>query len=121
MTPNRIEIDGVWYVREDNTNTNSPKIDITCFKGMVYETDKYCWEATIIEKEDGTYYDDIDIKFTDKRFKPWKEKHWDSVAWMIGVCENNPSSMTEAKKLMCEEGIASFRLFIQKLRDEGWL
>ena len=50
---NRIQINGVWYVREDVSNSNEIQIDITeditYFSGCVYENDKYCWEVTVIE------------------------------------------------------------------------
>ena len=96
----RIQLNGTWYTREDNQPTQEIKPlkreDVTAFKGFVYETDKFCYEATIIAKsglfEEGEYHDNIDIKFTDKRIKPWVEDHWDSMFWFRGVLENNPES-----------------------------
>jgi hypothetical protein len=40
---NRIEINGVWYVREDSIAEDEIKdLDIIEFQGCSYETDKYC-------------------------------------------------------------------------------
>jgi hypothetical protein len=103
----RIQINGEWYVREQPDAELEAVLhpfrkeikplnreDVTAFKGFVYETDKFCYEVTIIAKsglfEEGEYYDNIDIKFTDKRIKPWVEDHWDSMDWFRGVLENNP-------------------------------
>ena len=127
----RIQINGVWYTREDNQPTQEIKPlkreDVTAFKGFVYETDKFCYEATIIAKsglfEEGEYYDNIDIKFTDKRIKPWVEDHWDSMAWFRGILENNPESTKELLigDRMNREDVDKFRSFLAFLKQQGWL
>ena len=127
----RIQINGVWYTREDDQPTQEIKPlkreDVTVFKGFVYEADKFCYEATIIEKsglfEEGEYYDNIDIKFTDKRIKPWVEDHWDSMFWFRGVLENNPESINTllAGDGMNREDIDEFRSFLAFLKQQGWL
>ena len=100
--PHRININGIWYVRE------SEIIDLTdyrkevenssvCAQSFTFECDDYCWEATRIIKDNGDYYDDIDIEFTDKTIKPFLEELWDHNQWMVGVYQNNPDSMIEAK------------------------
>ena len=127
----RIQINGVWYTREDNQPTQEIKPlkreDVTAFKGFVYETDKFCYEVTIIAKsglfEEGEYYDNIDIKFTDKRIKPWVEDHWDSMAWFKGVLENNPESINTllVGDGMSREDVDGFRSFLAFLKQQGWL
>jgi hypothetical protein len=127
----RIQINGTWYTREDNQPTQEIKPlkreDITGFKGFVYETDKFCYEVTIIAKsdlfEEGEYHDNIDIKFTDKRIKPWVEDHWDSMFWFRGVLENNPDSINSLinENEMEVEDILEFRSFLAFLKQQGWL
>jgi len=127
----RIQINGVWYTREDSQPTQEIKPlkreDVTGFKGFVYETDKFCYEVTIIAKgglfEEGEYYDNIDIKFTDKRIKPWVEDNWDSMAWFRGVLENNPESVKELLigDRMSREDVDGFRSFLAFLKQQGWL
>jgi hypothetical protein len=132
---NRIQINGEWYVREQSAILHPSRKeikplsreDVTGFKGFVYETDKFCYEATIIAKdglfEEGEYHDNIDIKFTDKRIKPWVEDHWDSMAWFKGVSENNPDSINSLinENEMEAEDILEFRSFLAFLKQQGWL
>ena len=136
----RIQINGTWYVREQPDAELEAALhpsrkeikplsreDVTGFKGFVYETDKFCYEATIIAKsglfEEGEYHDNIDIKFTDKRIKPWVEDHWDSMAWFKGVSENNPDSINSLinENEMEAEDILEFRSFLAFLKQQGWL
>ena len=64
MNKDKIQIDDVWYIREDQSEK---KLDVTNFIGCVYENDEYAWEATKIYKDDDkTFYPDVSIKFTDK-------------------------------------------------------
>lgn len=122
---NRIEINGVWYVREDqvtNTPVETIELDATAFNGRVYESDLYCFEATQILNKDGLPYDDVcDIEITDKRVKPWKVEHIDNPKWFIGVLDNNPESMDEAREMFCKRGLAEFRFVVQDLINVGWL
>ena len=115
---NRIQIDGVWYVREQEPEV---QLNITRFKGMVTESDKYCFEANRIQKTEWPpeYYDGVDIEFTDKRSKPWKTDNWDNNAWMEGILDNNP----EPLKLLdlCPQGIAELKAFLKVLKEEGWI
>jgi hypothetical protein len=119
----RIEINGVWYIREDLANTQEEDLELSFSLQAMYENDKYYWEATRLYKENyqTDFYDDIDIKFSDKREKPWKEEHWDSNQWFKEVMNNDPESLKDARESMCEDGIKTFKLFLNKLQEEGWL
>ena len=57
----RIEINGVWYVKEDKPTTpDLTEKDLTFTKSCVYETGDYCWEASLISKDNGKeFYRDI--------------------------------------------------------------
>ena len=119
----RIEINGVWYIREDLANNQVEDFELSFSLQAMHEDDNYVWEAKRLYKDDtkSSFYDDIDIKFTDKRVKPWKEDHWDNNFWMKGVLSNDPESMTDAKESMCDNGIKTFRVFLNKLKEEGWI
>ena len=116
----RIQINGIWYVRE----TTSPEIDITHditeFKGCAYENDKYCWEVTVIEPH--TFDGIVSIKFTDKRVKPWKEEHWDSTKWLRSVYYD-PGSFEYFEEInLCNEGVNAFKQLLGVLiNDKKWL
>ena len=117
----RIQINGVWYVRED-ISEEQKDIEVTYSMSCHYETDDYFWEATRLMKDDEiSYYPDIDIKFTDKRNKPWKEEYWDNNTWMVGVMNDDPDAMKDARETMCEQGIKDFKLFLKKLEENFWL
>ena len=128
---NRIQINGTWYVKEDSIPQpapTAPKFDAalaTHFEGYVYETDEYCWEATRIYKDgnkgfyDGTFYDGISIKFTNKITK--EEEYWDNDSWMKNVLHNVQEALEGAMESMNYHGIATFKLFINFLMCQGWL
>lgn len=118
----RILINGVWYVRETEPQTETKEIEIIDFIGSLYETDDYVWKASRLYQDDGeTLYDGFDIEFTDKNIKPWKEEHWDNMNWFKGVLEDNPDSMKDAIESMGYQGVKDFKLFLNKLKDKGWL
>lgn len=119
MEQNRIQINGVWYVREDQAQENPIELDPVKFEGVVVENKEFCFEATRILKDDYIPYDNINIKFTDKRVKPWKEDNWDSDSWMKGVLNNNPNSLKELPDI--GEGTKFLKAFLQYLKDEKWL
>ena len=125
MNKDRIQINGVWYVKESNTKPATKKVEIedhqiTKFKGAIFETDDYCWEATKTYKDDGSLYSGLDIKFTDKANREII-RHWDNDAWMRGVLESYPESLEEARNEMDEMGVAYFQAFLAKLREDFWL
>ena len=114
----RIQVDGVWYVREDKKQI---EIDLIEFKGCLYETDEFCFEATLTYDDDGELYPDVSIKFTDKRVKPWKEDHWDNNNWFRGVYEDKPESYESAVEELGVDGAKQFQAFINKLVEKEWL
>lgn len=91
---NRIQINGVWYVREDQPS--KPDIqwqDPSHSESLVWENDEFCLEVNRLLPEVKT--DGCWIKFTDKRGgrNAWKEEYWDNDAWMKGIYQRNPESL----------------------------
>lgn len=122
MEKDRIQINGVWYVREDRVSIDQVELDPTGFEGYVVENSQVCFEATRLKKDEGGYYDDIDIKCTIKKGdkKDWIEDNWDHNAWMLGVLDNNPDSLKELPN-MGGENILFLQAFLQFLKDKEWL
>jgi hypothetical protein len=129
---NRIEINGIWYVREDKQPT--PVIDVlndeevTHSLECVWETTEYCFVATVLlrnnAEEINDFYGIPYLIITDKRpsdRKDWVEHDVDNDNWLLGVLENNPDSMVEAYEIFDENGIKQFRTFISYLIKKGWL
>lgn len=119
----RIQVNGVWYVREQEDTTPEVEINIIRTEARTIESDKYVFEAVRLERSDapGTYFDGIDINFTDKRERPWKEEYWDNNAWMRGVLINNPESLENLRESVCLQGEAELKAFLKELKEEGWL
>ena len=124
---NRIEIDGVWYTREDNTTPEvKPRLEPSiAFEGLVFESDLYCFEATRLRDDDGEFYDkECSIKFTDKSIIHDIDKfqeYWDNAEWMIGFLNNDPEAIAEAEESLCPQGIEEFRVVVQELAENGWI
>ena len=121
---NRIEIDGVWYTREDNTTPEvKPRLESPiAFEGLVFESDLYCFEATRLRDDDGEFYDkECSIKFTDKKMDTNNPEYWDSAEWMVEFLNNNPEAISEAKESLCPQGIEEFRVVVKELAEKGWI
>lgn len=130
----RIQINGTWYVREelclcDKESKTIEEVspihpnDLTFSEEVIYENDDFCWVASRLfrDKDAGTYFDSIDIRFTDKRTKPWKEELWDSNGWIRGVLNNDPDSLESAFEIMGTHGTAVFREFLKVVVKMDWL
>jgi hypothetical protein len=119
-----INIDGVEYALVPVGQVQPEvEIDIIRSEARTIESDKYVFDATRIERKDtpGTYFDGIDITFTDKRTKPWKEEYWDNNAWIRGVLINDPESLEHLRESVCLQGEAEFKTFLKELKEEGWI
>ena len=134
MAKDRIQIDGIWYVRETDAipdplrMTTIDEFDVTRSLARVWENDDWAFEAKILLAPDGTELEDtwgdcwltITEKVGDRRIA-WVEHSIDNPTWMLGVYEGDTLSMREANKMMTPEGIAKFRGFLHLLIELGWL
>ena len=120
---NRIQINGIWYVAENEQPKQEPVVNIEPihFEGAIIESDKYYFEATRFKRADDSFYEDIDIKFTDKRGEaPWPEEYWDNNNWFRGILKENPESLEHTESI-CPQGVAEFRAFLKYLVEINWL
>jgi hypothetical protein len=127
----RIEINGVWYVREDAITDSldhleSEEMDLTFSEECCYETSKYCFVASRIRKDEDEFYPDISITFTDKRSgsrDTWKEEYWDNNNWFKGILEGDPDSIQSLNinTSLCEQGKRQFKGFLNRLVEEKWI
>jgi hypothetical protein len=120
MNKDRIQIDGVWYVKEDNQNDEPIKLEVVETQGYLVENTNFSYEATRIGNDEGGFYEGVDIQVTDKRSKPWKEDNWDNSNWMRGVLEYDPESWKELPDLGSED-IKFLMAFLQYLKDKEWI
>jgi hypothetical protein len=128
----RIEIKGVWYVREDLQSPKTITIrenDVTHFRGVVHESEDYCFEASKIYKDftTGQDYDGVEIKITFKERgvpqKDWRTEYWDHTAFFQGILKNHPGSINVIQKEFNgdNEGIEIFKAFLVYLQKIHWL
>ena len=120
MNKDRIQIDGVWYVREDNIEDEPIKLEVVETQGYLVENTNFSYDATRIANDEGGFYEGVDIQVTDKRSKPWKEDNWDNNNWMRGVLEYDPVSWKELPDLGSED-IKFLMAFLQYLKDKEWI
>lgn len=130
---NRIEINGVWYVREDAItdpldHLEAEEMDLSFSEECCYENEKYCFVASRLRRDDSSseFYPGINITFTDKRMgdrDTWKEEYWDNNNWFKGILEGNPESVKSLNEEMdiCSQGKKQLKGFLNRLVEEGWL
>ena len=131
MNSNRIQVNGVWYVKEDDIQDLTPQHDeetpVTDSLQCTYEVTDWCFEASILLQNDAIDLSDTNgdpwIKVTDKRSAvlKWKEHDVDSPEWMLGVLRGDRESMRLAYEIFDNIGIYHFRGFINILIQKGWL
>ena len=128
----RIEVNGVWYIKEDVATSKFEKVTISelepgiKYDGFVFESNLYAFDCTRIYDEDGNLYKDgnVCIKFTDKSvdyaMKEYQE-HWDNVDWMNGIIENEVEAIEEAMESLCPQGFVELKEVLSVLRVAAWL
>ena len=128
----RIEINGVWYIKEDVATSKFEKVTISelepgiKYDGFVFESNLYAFDCTRIYDEDGNLYKDgnVSIKFTDKSvvnaIKEYQE-HWDNVDWMNGILENEVEAIEEAMESLCPQGFVELKEVLSVLRVAAWI
>lgn len=127
----RIEINGIWYVREDKEHI--PVIDeidddnVSDSLDCVWETDEYCFVATVLLRDNAEeltdFYGSPFFKITDKRpddKKDWVEHDVDNTNWVLGVLEGDSDSMKSAYEMFDDNGIKELRTFISYIIKKGW-
>lgn len=120
----KINIDGVWYGLVPMGQIQEEEEVVLSFShSCMVETDNYCFEAIRMCKDESPndFFNDIDIKFTDKREKPWKEEYWDGNLWFNNIVDGDQDAIGQALEVMCHEGLSTFTAFLKKLREIGWL
>ena len=126
----RIEVNGVWYIKEDTIvqPTISQLEPGIKYDGFVFESDLYAFDCTRIYDEDGNLYKDgnVCIKFTDKSKYSGLgnneiEEHWDNVSWMNGILENEVEAIEEAMNLLCSQGLVELKEVLTTLRIAAWV
>ena len=125
---NRIEIDGVWYIKENTIvqPTISELEPGIKYDGFVFESNLYAFDCTRIYDEDGNLYKDgnVSIKFTDKSVVhdiTEYQEHWDNGDWMNGILDGDEGSIETAMESLCSQGLVELKEVLTTLRVAAWL
>jgi hypothetical protein len=132
MNSNRIQVNGVWYVKEDDiqdlASQRDEEIAVTNSLQCTYEVIDWCFEASILLQDDAIDLSDTNgdpwIKVTDKRSSDparWIEHDIDNTIWMLGVLDGDRDSMRLVYEIFNNDGIYHFRAFQRVLIQKGWL
>ena len=130
----RIEVDGVWYIKEEVVTSKFEKVWISelepgiKYDGFVFESNLYAFDCTRIYDEDGNLYKDgtVSIKFTDKsKYSGLGDVEigeiWDNADWMRGIIENEVEAIEEAMESLCSQGFAELKEVLTTLRVAAWI
>ena len=125
---NRIEIDGVWYIKENTIvqPTISELEPGIKYDGFIFESNLYAFDCTRIYDEDGNLYKDgnVSIKFTDKSVVhdiTEYQEHWDNGDWMNGILDGDEGSIETAMESLCSQGLVELKEVLTTLRVAAWL
>jgi hypothetical protein len=96
----RIELNGVWYVREDSVidKTTPVEVDPTYYIGAVVETDTACFEFSVLTNEKNVMRNDTQsITYTKKvgDRKDWVEDILDNPSWLRDLAERGDYNISE--------------------------
>ena len=130
----RIEVNGVWYIKEEVATSKFEKVTISelepgvRYDGFVFESNLYAFDCTRIYDEDGNLYKDgnVSIKFTDKSKysglgNEETQEYWDNVDWMRGIIENEVEAIAEAMESLCSQGFVELKEVLSVLRVAAWI
>ena len=114
----RIQINGIWYVRENNDTDNSlenyMQDNIVTYQCMAYEDFEWVFQANADSLNDGEL-DTIEIenKMTGKK------EPWDSLSFIRNF---NPSTYPyESDDILTKEGAKLMHYFINEVKKKGWI
>lgn len=116
----RIQIDGVWYVREEEEKKNP--VDIYYYYEAVYEDSDYCIEAHVFLDNKTLKIDPTSLRFeiTDKRQTPWKEEYWDNIDWLRYLHLREGKQTREAEEVIGKDGLNIVLSMLDELKKKYW-
>lgn len=120
----RIEINGVWYVREDSIGevTLPVEIDPTYYIGAVVDTNTSCFEFSVLTNEKNVMMNDTQtITYTNKEGdrKDWVVDYWDNSEWLRELATTGKTD--EGELPLSESDKNVLVAFLRELMSKGLL
>jgi hypothetical protein len=117
MSKDRIQIDGIWYIREDKESEFDISDQVFHVRQCGYEDDDVVLECNYSVKDNPEPHDTPCVTFLDKaRYDlDWtKREFWDNTAWMRDVVEGYPESIDQIPAQHLPVVKAFFKYLIEK-------
>ena len=122
----RIEINGVWYVREEQDKTPDDILDDspTGYHGLVIENEDVCFELSILMDDD---YETLNYKmgpaltvtFKDGERKNWIKEYWDNSSFLFDVFDD-PLLASEETPRLNPKDLLILKSILGKGIELGW-
>lgn len=122
----RIQVNGIWYIREDQTEKNEPlqinDDELIFSRQCTFENDNCLFELDILENE----FDELimpSLKYCNKRIKDSEVIHIaDNENWFIRIINNEQLAFDDLDgEIDLTEDRQLLRQFLIKLQIKGWI
>ena len=116
----RIQIDGVWYVKEEEEKKNP--VDIYYYYEAVYE-DSYYYIVARVSLSAQTlkiHPTSLNFEITDKRQNPWKEDYWDNIDWLRHLHQREVKQMRGVEEVIGKDGLNIILGMLDELKKKDW-
>ena len=120
-TEDRIQINGTWYVKEEEPCQTEPQ-DLIYTQQCLLELDDCMFEASRMYSDYNNeifFKDTVDIKYTNKITK--ESDYWDNVTWIKGLFKGEKEALDEVSNILNKSEIAQLKVFIGTLIENNWL
>jgi len=120
-TEYRIQINGTWYVKEEQPQTEELQ-DLIYTQQCFLELDNCTFEATRMYSD---YSNEIffnsgaNIKYTNKITKEFD--NWDGNKWMKRLYDGDREALDDVSDTLTKFEVTQLRMFIKELIDNKWL
>ena len=117
----RVEINGVWYVREDSLQHEEIEMELTHTESLLFENNDRLFEATRIFNDNGDLYSGFYITYINKTLckSIRDEEVWDNEKYLLSIVDNK-DTFDDFCINISTQGARELRLFIKKLIERGW-
>jgi len=120
----RLNIDGVWYIKEEPSKKQEViKVDESLlFHGLTNESDKVCFELTVLFDEDGDMLKNMDpsleVTFKKGERRDWVVDYWDNEDYLLKILNGQVDG--EVLELMGKLELSMIKELVNKAVKLGW-
>ena len=117
----RIQINGTWYVKEEEQPQTEPQ-DLIYTQQCLLELDNCMFEASRMYADYNNeifFKDTVDIKYTNKITK--SSDYWDNGEWMKQLFDGDKEALDQVSDMLNKSEITQLKVFIGTLIENNWL